>query len=107
MPDEPGGLYRTLTSTTATTPASHAPLIRVVFAPGTNVADMTGLLQQVGARIVDGPSEAGTYALVLDPVAREGDVVATSVARLRADARIVFAEPIVGASSPPPNSPPK
>jgi hypothetical protein len=86
--------FRTLTSSPAA-PAGATAAVRVVFAPGTNVEQVAALLRDIDARIVDGPSPAGTYALALaGTVAGEADPVAMAIGRLRADARIVFAEPI-------------
>ena len=70
-----------------------------IIAPGTSIEQVDALLRDLDARIVDGPSPAGTYALALAAsAAGRDDPVATAVARLRADARIVFAEPIPGAA---------
>lgn len=86
--------FRTLASA-PTAPASAGAAVRVVFAPGTNVEQVAALLRDIDARIVDGPSPAGTYALALAaPATGEADPVAMAIGRLRADARIVFAEPI-------------
>lgn len=90
--EAPAG-FRTLAS--APTASVSAAAVRVVFAPGTNVEQVAALLRDIDARIVDGPSPAGTYALALAaPAAGEADAVAMAIGRLRADARIVFAEPI-------------
>jgi hypothetical protein len=85
--------FRTLASEPAA-PATAAPRLRVVFAPGTDIAQVAALLQDAGARIVDGPSPAGTFALALDVAATDDDAIHAAVRRLRGDARIVFAEPI-------------
>lgn len=85
--------YQTLTSISPST-ALH-PQVRVVFAPGTTVDSVAGLLQGMHARIVDGPSDAGAYALALPVGAGVATDLQASLARLRADGRIVFAEPIV------------
>jgi anti-sigma factor RsiW len=85
--------YQTLTSTSPG--MTLRPQVRVVFAPGTTVESVAGLLQGVHARIVDGPSDAGAYALALTSGAGAASDLQASLARLRADGRIVFAEPIV------------
>ena len=85
--------YQTLTSTSPG--MTVRPQVRVVFAPGTTVEGVAGLLQGVHARIVDGPSAAGAYALAVAGGAGAPPDLQASLARLRADGRIVFAEPIV------------
>jgi anti-sigma factor RsiW len=88
----PAASYKTLTAPPSLTAGSAAQL-RVVFAPGTTVEAMGQLLREAQATIVSGPSEAGAYALALAP-ARAASLDA-SLGRLRTDARVVFAEPIV------------
>ena len=69
-----------------------APRIRAVFAPSMTVGDLKTLLGSVSASVVAGPSEAGVYTLALrDPQAPAGQ----SLARLRAHAGVLFAEPQV------------
>jgi hypothetical protein len=85
--------YRTLTSS-PTASTSDAARLRVVFAPGTTAQELGSMLAAIDARIVDGPSPAGVYALALPPDASDDDAVAASLATLRADARVLFAEPI-------------
>ncbi|HEX6573220.1 MAG TPA: zf-HC2 domain-containing protein [Steroidobacteraceae bacterium] len=85
--------YRTLTSSPAA-PTSDAARLRVVFAPGTTAQELASLLAAIDARIVDGPSPAGAYALALSGNAADEATVTASLARLRADARVLFAEPI-------------
>lgn len=89
----PSSDYRTLSSTSAPA-ATTAPRVRVVFAPGTDIEQVATLLRGVGARIVDGPSPAGTFAVALQAGPGGAEAVAAALHRLRADARIVFAEPI-------------
>lgn len=55
--------FRTLGSVAAPTPVGEQ--LVVVFDPGLSEARMRALLRASGARIVDGPSEAGAYVLVL------------------------------------------
>jgi hypothetical protein len=60
VPEGPA-LYRTLSAGNAKPVASGS--IVVVFDPTTTEADLRRILRQVGARIVDGPSEANAYVL--------------------------------------------
>ena len=94
----PPASYQTLSAAPAINTGAPAQL-RVVFAPGTTVEAMAELLRQSQATIVSGPSEAGAYAIVLSP-SRVGSLDA-SLGRLRADARVVFAEPIVDSTKRP------
>ncbi len=85
--------FRTLASSTTGAPGrAH---LRIVFAPTTTSAEIAALLGQFDARIVDGPSEAGAYALQLGGDDATPAAVDAALPRLRADARIVFAEPIL------------
>jgi hypothetical protein len=93
----PPASYQTLTAPPAATAGAPAQL-RVVFAPGTTVEAMGELLHHAHATIVSGPSEAGAYALALAP--SQAGSLDSSLGRLRADARVVFAEPIVDSNTP-------
>lgn len=78
--------FTTLTSQTEQT---RGPALRVVFADAVNLNDVSEILRSIDAQIVAGPSEAGVYTLRLSaPTAP----VATALARLRSDSRILFAE---------------
>jgi anti-sigma factor RsiW len=81
--------YRTLASTS---PAAAPATIRVVFAPTMTIAELWALLAREGLSIVAGPSAAGTYALAPSDGSRRE--TATTIANLRADPRVLFAEPI-------------
>ena len=84
--------FRTLTTDTGSTALGHAHL-RVVFAPGTTTQELAGILDLIDARIVDGPSPAGAYALALSG-GGDAAAVRTKLATLRADARVILAEPL-------------
>jgi len=85
--------FRTLTTNTASTASAQAHL-RVVFAPGTTTQELAGILDVIDARIVDGPSPAGAYALALSGSVPDEAAVRRTLATLRADARVILAEPI-------------
>lgn len=48
-------------------PVAGAGVLQVQFAPDAREADLRALLRETGARIVDGPSAAGVYRIVVDP----------------------------------------
>ena len=86
--------FRTLTTGTAPTASGQAHL-RVVFAPGTTTQELAGILDVIDARIVDGPSTAGAYALALSGNGAPSEAaVRETLATLRADARVILAEPL-------------
>jgi anti-sigma factor RsiW len=63
--------------------------LRVVFAPDVTINDVEALLG-AGARIVDGPSSVGAFAIDVPSAASD-----EWLERLRTDARVRFAEPAV------------
>ena len=85
--------YRTLSSDSASNASATAQL-RVVFAPGTTTQELAGILDRIDARIVDGPSPAGAYALALSSGATDRAAVGATLGTLRADPRVILAEPI-------------
>ena len=82
--------FVTLT-TPATLPAGH--YVRVVFDPTVDATAIGELLQGLGMRVIDGPTERGVYTLQYSANARDGDR-ALAVAELRTDERVLFAEPV-------------
>jgi anti-sigma factor RsiW len=63
--DRPPGPYRTLgASETGGPPAGN---LIVVFDPASSEAQLRRVLNAIGARLVDGPSEAGAYVLAVPP----------------------------------------
>lgn len=82
--------YETLTS------VQQAPVarggVRVVFGREITVSEVNELLRDSNLQIVSGPTEAGVYTLAR--IGAADDVGAENLLkRLRADARVVFAEP--------------
>lgn len=88
--------------TTLTTQAAVArgPVIRVVFAGSAALDEVNQVLRSIDAQIVAGPSEAGVYTLGLAADSSHGSNLEQAIARLRADGRIMFAEPAVATDSP-------
>jgi Putative zinc-finger len=75
---------------TVTTPATHAPdeVIRAVFAPTITLVELQAILDEAQLRIISGPTEAGVYSLA----ANSHRPVTSSLALLRAHAKVRFAE---------------
>jgi anti-sigma factor RsiW len=75
---------------TVTTPATRAPdeVIRAVFAPTITLVELQAILDEAQLRIISGPTEAGVYSLA----ANSRQPVSTSLAVLRAHAKVRFAE---------------
>jgi hypothetical protein len=75
---------------TVTTPAPHAPgeVIRAVFSPTITLVELQAILDGAQLRIVSGPTEAGVYSLA----ANSGRPVSSSLASLRRDEKVRFAE---------------
>lgn len=83
--------YATLS---APAPAAGGPRIRAVFTPSLTLAELRGLLGGHHLQIVDGPTEAGAFTLASGDAADSARLDAL-LAGLRADARVLFAEPAV------------
>ena len=69
----PAPVYRTLGDPETVVPAADVRHLIVVFDPQLSEAQMRVLLRASRARIIDGPSETGTYVLAL-PVERAASV---------------------------------
>lgn len=83
---QPPAGYRTLSAQTG---AQERTGIAVIFADGRSEQEVRGLLAQLGARIVDGPSEAGAYTLAVDAARRDA-----AIATLREHAAVKLALPV-------------
>lgn len=88
-----GGPAAFRTATTAQPVPGRPAQARVVFAPAVSVEELTRIVAGNGFAIVDGPSESGVYGLTL--AAGGADSAAAALARLRADPRVRFAEPVL------------
>jgi anti-sigma factor RsiW len=75
---------------TVTTSAAHAAgeVIRAVFSPTITLVELQAILDQAQLRIVSGPTEAGVYSLA----ANSGRPASSSLASLRRDEKVRFAE---------------
>jgi hypothetical protein len=92
------GRYSVLTTPTAA--VAGGPVIRVVFGCNVALADMNRVLRSIDAQIIAGPSEAGVYTLGLASGAADKSGVEKAIAQLRADGRVMFAEPAVASEAP-------
>jgi hypothetical protein len=92
------GRYSVLTSPTAA--VDGGPVIRVVFGGNVALDDMNRVLRSIDAQIIAGPSEAGVYTLGLASAAADKSGVEKAIAQLRADGRVMFAEPAVASEAP-------
>ncbi len=75
---------------TVTTFAPRAPgeVIRAVFSPTITLVELQAILDEAQLRIISGPTEAGVYSLA----ANSGRPVSASLASLRRDEKVRFAE---------------
>jgi predicted anti-sigma-YlaC factor YlaD len=85
--------YRTLTSGTLNPARAESASLRVVFVPTTTLAELQELLRANQLVAVAGPSDAGIFTLGLRSAASP-EAQAAVLARLRADPRVRFAEPL-------------
>jgi Putative zinc-finger len=76
-------------------PATHGPVIRVVFADDTTLEDVNRALRVIDAQIIAGPSDAGVYTLGLSTSYADNASVDAALLSLRASERVVFAESAV------------
>jgi hypothetical protein len=92
------GRYSVLTTPTAA--VARGPVIRVVFGGNVALDDMNRVLRSIDAQIIAGPSEAGVYTLGLASGAVDKSAVGKAITQLRADGRVMFAEPAVASEAP-------
>jgi hypothetical protein len=79
--------YRTLGAYTR--PAAAGDSIAVMFDPAITEGEMRRLLDGAGARIIDGPTATAAFVLEVAP-----GHAGAAVQKLRADRRVLFAEPL-------------
>jgi anti-sigma factor RsiW len=90
------GLAPSYYTLTAAVPRRAGAVIRAVFAPSITLVELQSILDQAGLRIVSGPTEAGVYSL-----AKNSDrPIQGSLAVMRANAKVRFAETIEPGSAP-------
>ncbi|HEX9403259.1 MAG TPA: zf-HC2 domain-containing protein [Steroidobacteraceae bacterium] len=85
--------YHTVTTST---PRPQGEVIRAVFSPTITLVELQAVLDEAQLRIVSGPTEAGVYSLA----ANSGRPVSASLASLRRDEKVRFAEITSSSSGP-------
>ena len=74
---------------------THAPAVRVVFAPGASIETINTLLTHQGLSIVAGPGNSGNFTAELSADAVASGATAESVAAvISKDPHVAFAQPI-------------
>ena len=84
--------YVTLTSPSPS--YASGPRARVLFKTDLTVAALQGVLQSVGAHIIDGPADGDVYTLGFAPSPDSRAALAQRIAVLRANPAVLFAEPV-------------
>ncbi len=72
--------------------------LRIVFSPEMTVDELTQIVREARLTIVSGPTEAGVYGLASS--GETEDSVQAALAKLRADPRVRFAEPVADSMTP-------
>ena len=95
--------YSTYTSAPQKAPQSSPVVLHIAFVPSLSIAEVGDALRNAGARVVEGPDATGIVGVV--PVTASPNAADTSselpalAARLRADTRVRWVEPISGAAA--------
>ena len=82
---------------TLTSPAPSyrdSPRVRIVFRSGLSVGGLGAILHESGAHIIDGPTDANVYTLGFSGAVVTPGVVEQRIVALRANADVLFAEPL-------------
>ncbi|HUN70699.1 MAG TPA: hypothetical protein VMU52_00215 [Steroidobacteraceae bacterium] len=84
--------YMTLTSA----PQSYdsGPRVRILFRTDLSIGALQGLLQGVGAHIIDGPADGNVYTLGFAQPPHSPAALGRRIAALRANPSVLFAEPV-------------
>ncbi len=85
-------------STYTSTPRAHADVLHIAFERSLTVGEVEELLRHNGARIVEGPDNTGVFGVSLTPGSARAPGpppgMSELAARLRADARVRWIEPL-------------
>jgi hypothetical protein len=86
---------RFVTVSNVDVPRTHAPAVRVVFAPQASIATINTLLAHQGLSIVSGPGTSGNFTAELSADAVASGASAESVAAvISRDPNVTFAQPV-------------
>jgi len=85
--------YQTLSSPV---PVASGPRIRAVFSASMQIGQLKRLLDAHRLLIVAGPTDAGVFTLGVADAAAGQERLEASLAGLRADPHVLFAEPVTG-----------
>jgi hypothetical protein len=88
--DNRAQIYRTVTDE-APAAAAAQPVIKAIFDDRVRLGDVQDILASAGVTVASGPSAAGVYTLVAVD-AKAAPLTPATIARLRADPRVRFAE---------------
>jgi hypothetical protein len=94
----PGSSYVTLSTPAAS--YRDSPRVRIVFRAGLSVRGLGLILHNAGAHIIDGPTDSNVYTLGFTGTEMTSGVIERRVAALRANADVLFAEPLTSSSEP-------
>ena len=89
--------YQTL-SNPAEPVAMRGQQVRLVFAEDITEKELRGLLLEIPARFIAGPTPLGVYTVALDPASASGQVSQQALGQLRAHPKVRLAE-IVGVTN--------
>ena len=90
--------YQTLATTA---PTANGPRIRAVFSGATSVSELAELLAAQHLVVVAGPTDAGVFTLRVSDSALNHERLDDTLAALRADGHVLFAEPASADGAPP------
>ena len=90
-------------STYTTVPKTSTAVLHIAFVPSLSIAELGDALRSAGAKVVEGPDATGIFGVA--PVATAANAADASpdrralAARLRADVRVRWVEPLAGTAA--------
>ena len=87
-----------LYSTHTSAPTATADVLHIAFVPSLSIGEVGELLQSAGARVVEGPGTTGIFGITATSLPARVQMRALA-ARLRADARVRWVEPLASAEA--------
>jgi hypothetical protein len=90
-------------STYTLVPQASPDVLHIAFVPSLPIAEVGDALRSAGARVVEGPDATGIFGVIpvaASPNAAEGSLdLRALAARLRADTRVRWVEPLAGTAA--------